>query len=226
MARFHAEGTADWTITDGVLSLIARHCNADTTSLETGAGASTLAFAAAGGNHTAVTPSQDEVGRIRAEGTERGLDMSRVEFIDGYSQDVLPGLSGPLDFVLIDGGHGFPIPAVDWIYTAQRLNVGGHMLIDDIDVWTGQMLVQFLDKEDEWERVEIVNGITAVFRLVKPFTLREWNHQPAVVQRSRFPRTLRRAKNAARIAARGDFKTLLKKFDHDRELTRAAKCKP
>ena len=225
MVKLHAAGTANWDITDGVLAFIARHCSADTVSLETGAGASTLAFAAAGGAHTAVTPSVDEAGRIRAAAAERGIDTSRLTIVNAYSQDVLPGMSGPLDVVLIDGGHGFPIPAVDWIYTARRLAVGGYMLIDDIDIWTGQMLVQFMDKEDEWERVEIIRGRTAVFRLVRPFALREWRHQQAVVQRSRLPRAVRRAKNAAGLLAKGEFRSILTKLDHDRELARAAKRK-
>lgn len=226
MVKLHAEGTANWDISDGVLDFITRHCSADTASLETGAGASTLAFAAAGGTHTAVTPSADEAGRIRAAATERGLDMSRVTFVEAYSQDALPGLSDPLDLVLIDGGHGFPIPAVDWLYTARRLSVGGHMLIDDIDIWTGQMLVQFMHKEDQWQRVDIIRGRTAVFKLVQPFALREWRYQKAVVQRSLMPRAIRRAKNGAGLVARGEFMSILDKIRHDRQLARAAKPKP
>lgn len=224
--KLHADGTANWHITDGILDFIDRNCSASTVSLETGAGASTLAFAAAGGIHTAVTPSTDEPERIRAAARDRGIDLSRVSFIEGYSQDVLPGLSGDLDVVLIDGGHGFPIPAVDWVYTARRLAVGGYLLIDDVDIWTGRMLVQFLDKEDEWERIDIIAGRTAIFRLVKPFALREWRHQPTVVRRSLAPRSIRKAKNATKLVARGQFVSILKKAKHDRELYRAAKTGP
>ncbi|MCF3933457.1 class I SAM-dependent methyltransferase [Acuticoccus sp. M5D2P5] len=223
MVKLHADGMANWEISGGVTEFIAAHCDAGTSSLETGAGVSTLAFAAAGARHTAVTPSADEIARIRAEAAERGIEMSGVTFVEGFSQNVLPSLTGPLDIVLIDGGHGFPIPAVDWTYAAARLTVGGYCLVDDIDIWTGQMLVQFMDEEDEWERVAIIRNRTAIFRLVKPFVLREWRHQRSVVAKSKFPRTLRRAKNAVGLIARGDLVALRHKFTHDRELSRSAK---
>ena len=77
------------------------------TTLETGSGASTIVFAAAGTDHTAVTPDAAEEGRVRATCRELGVSSDRVAFEVGFSHDVLPRLSGsPLDLVLLDGAHG------------------------------------------------------------------------------------------------------------------------
>ena len=105
-------------------------------TLETGAGYSTIVFAQLGAQHTAITPAADEVQRITAYCTEQGIATERTTFKIGYSQDVLPGLEiTDLDLALIDGGDGFPIPAIDFFYLAPRLRVGGYLLIDDVDIW-------------------------------------------------------------------------------------------
>lgn len=218
--KLHASGTAAWDISAAVLDVIAREVRPGAATLETGAGASTLAFAAAGAEHTAVTPSAGEVARIRAAAAERGVDLSRVTFREGVSQEVLPHLSGPLDVVLIDGGHGFPIPAVDWTYTAPRLRPGGLLLVDDVDIWTGAMLVAVMDGEDAFERVAIVRGRTAVYRLTRPFVLREWRDQPTVVRRSRVRRGWRMARNGLGLLAKGELMGLIGKLAHQRDLAR------
>ena len=61
-------------------------------TLETGSGASTIVFAAAGTEHVAVTPDPDEEARIRAACRELGVSSERVSFEIGFSHDVLPRL--------------------------------------------------------------------------------------------------------------------------------------
>lgn len=223
MTELHAGGTAQWDISAEVLDFLTTHVKAGDMTLETGAGASSLVFARQGARHTAVTPSADEVRAIKAAGAEEGIDLSEVTFLEGYSQDVLPGLTGELDLVLIDGGHGFPIPAVDWCYTATRLKVGGHMLIDDVDLWTGQMIVQFMDGEEAWSRQAILRGRTAVYQLTQPFSLREWTNQPGVVARSRWPQTWRKLRNGLGLLAKGDFQAIREKAENERRLAEAAR---
>ncbi len=172
-----------------------------------------------------ITPSADEVARIKAAADENHVDLTNVTFIQAYSQDVMPSIKGPLDFVLVDGGHGFPIPAIDWFYAAQKLNIDGIMMLDDVDLWTGQMIVQFLDAEPAWKREAMLSGRTAVFRLVAPFQASEWIDQPEVVRRSRVPQTMRKARNAATLLSRGDFGSLIRKASHDRQLADKGKGK-
>jgi predicted O-methyltransferase YrrM len=68
---------------------------------------------------------------------------------------VLPSFEGPeLDFVLVDGDHAFPTPFIDWYYAAERLRVGGRMMIDDIPLRTGAVLDDFLSTETtRWRAV-------------------------------------------------------------------------
>lgn len=177
-------------------------------TLETGAGLSTLIFAERGATHEVVTPSETERDAILEEAAERGIDTSGVQFHIGFSQDILPGLEGPLDLILIDGGHGFPIPEIDWAYTAPRLRVGGLLLIDDIDLWTGANLVDFLKAEPGWRYRETLDDRTAIFELTAPAELREWTMQPYVRAKSWLPQNTRRLRRGLRHLARGEFAVL------------------
>lgn len=177
-------------------------------TLETGAGLSTLIFAERGAVHEVITPSASERQAILDEAAERGIDTSGVQFHIGFSQDILPSLDGPLDLILIDGGHGFPIPEIDWAYTARRLTVGGILLIDDIDLWTGVNLVEFLKAEPGWRYVGTLDDRTAIFELTAQAELREWNMQPYVRAKSRLPQNTRRLRRGFRHLAHGEFSQL------------------
>lgn len=177
-------------------------------TLETGAGLSTLIFAERGAAHEVVTPSESERDAILEEAAERKLDTSGLRFHIGFSQDVLPSLDGPLDLILIDGGHGFPIPEIDWAYTAPRLRVGGLLLIDDIDLWTGANLVDFLKAEPGWRYRETLDDRTAIFELTAPAELREWTMQPYVRAKSWLPQNTRRLRRGFRHLAHGEFAVL------------------
>ena len=48
------------------------------------------------------------------------------------------------DFALIDGRHAFPTPFIDWYYIADALKIGGLVLIDDLHIWTCDLLKQYL----------------------------------------------------------------------------------
>ena len=223
-AILHADGAAAWDIQPGVIALIEAQVRPGMTTLETGAGQSTIAFVRAGAQHHAVTPSQDEAARIRAACAQAGVATDRLQFHQGYSQDVLPVLDcGPLDMALIDGGHGFPIPALDLAYIAPRLKPGGWLMIDDVDLWTGAMLVDFLKAEPAFTMEAIHRGRTAVFRCRAPFALREWTNQPAVVAKSRFSQWRRKAANGLSLLLSGKFSALAGKVAHERQLAAAAK---
>jgi len=170
-----------------VLECIDTAVRPDHHTLETGAGLSTVVFALRGAEHVCVTPAAGEVERIRAYCASRGVDLSRVRFVIGRSEDVLPALSPPdLDLVLIDGGHGFPTPFLDWHYTATRLRVGGLLVIDDIQLWTGRVLRDFLDEEPGWALRDEFAMRAAVFQKTAPMPgLPEWFAQPFVRRRSR-----------------------------------------
>jgi hypothetical protein len=178
-------------------------------TLETGAGVSTVMFALKGAHHTAVVYHDGEIKRIRDWCAEQGISTERVEFVHGRSEELLPGMgSEPLDFVLIDGGHQFPVPFVDWLYAGRRLREGGHLIVDDVHIWTGQVLRGFLDEQPGWELVEDLPLRSALFRRVPGDSwLQEWGQQPYVARRS-VSGGRRRAALAWSMLRRGQFREL------------------
>jgi hypothetical protein len=134
-------------------------------TLETGAGASTLAFAAGGADHVAVTPAAGEEERIRAQAERMEIDTSRVRFEIGPSHEVLPRLDpGRLDLVLIDGAHGFPYPILDWWLVAPHVEVGGRILVDDAYMPPVTALVDALRAQPAWQVEGSVGYRTAIVR--------------------------------------------------------------
>jgi predicted O-methyltransferase YrrM len=124
--------TEFWGLAWEALAFIERTVQPGMATLETGAGASTIVFAARGAEHEAVTPSAEEAERITAECGRRGISTERLRFRLGSSADVLRDWEPrPLDLVLVDGAHAFPYPTLDWWYLAPHLKVGGLLLLDD-----------------------------------------------------------------------------------------------
>jgi len=134
-------------------------------TLETGAGSSTIVFAAGGAEHEAITPDASEEARIRRECELRGIDSSRVTFRIGPSHEVLPALEPrELDLVLVDGAHGFPYPVLDWWFLAPHVKVGGRMLLDDAYMPPVGSLVDALRAQPAWRVEETVGYRTVVVR--------------------------------------------------------------
>ena len=223
--HLHASGAAAWDASDAVLSYLEKTLQPGWTTIETGAGRSTLAFAQAGCRHHAVTPSGSEIAAIKLAAGAAGVDPSLVTFHEGFSQDMLPRLEEGLQFdlVFIDGGHGFPIPAVDFQFLAPRLKLGGVLLIDDVDLWTGDMIVQVLRHDDAWRFGSKLKGRTAVFEKVGPYVAHEWTRQPYVVRKSFWPQTQRKLVNGLGLIARGDLGAVTRKLANERRLKEAAR---
>jgi len=174
-----------YAIDKEVLSFIADNVGPTSRTLETGAGCSTLVFALRQSDHTAITPDADEIARIRAYAAEHDIDTTRVKFIAQPSEGYLPQCEGgPLDLVLIDGKHAFPWPIIDWFYTADRLEPGGFMMLDDAEMSSVRLLVEFLGSDHCWKPVHDFGGKTVVFKkLVKSVHDTAWHMQPFVVAR-------------------------------------------
>jgi len=161
-----SDGTpANWSVSPEVLRFIHRHVRSGMSTLETGAGQTTAAFALAGARHIAITLDPGEAERIRAWCTNHGVDAD-LTFIHESSDVALArgtGIPDRLDFVLIDGAHRFPFPCIDWHYTQGRVPVGGIVAVDDFTMPSVRVLHDFLLGEDEWGLVEVL-GRTSFFR--------------------------------------------------------------
>jgi hypothetical protein len=168
-----------------ILRFVETCVNADSATLETGSGASTVLFAIKRTRHLAITPDAQEVERITAYCRKHGANPDRIRFVVDCSEHALPGLDLPvLDLVVIDGRHGFPAPYIDWYYTAPKLKIGGLLVIDDIWIYACQILRDFLAEAPEWELVYECAPRAAVFKkLAEGSHSQEWIYQPYVNRR-------------------------------------------
>lgn len=193
MLHRNRDGTATiWRGSHELLRALDRNLSDGARTLETGAGLSTIVFAARGCHHTAVVPDPEQAERIRAWCSARGISTDRLTFVLEPSELALPRLEPtPLDVVLIDGAHGFPSPFIDWHYAGRRLRLGGVLVVDDTQIWTGSVLRGFLDADPQWELVAESRLDFACFRRVADGELGEWNAQPYVLSRSFTPNSPR-----------------------------------
>lgn len=178
------EGRAtSWQLSDEALDFIDSTVGQGWKTLETGEGVSTLLFAIKGADHVCVSPNTPAIERIRKFAVDHAISMQQVSFEADFSDRVLPTLGvGSLDLILIDGGHGFPIPYIDWYYSAPALRVGGLLLLDDTQLWTVDLLTRFLKEEPEWQIRPNAGPRTSVFVKVAEVTPKEWNQQKYVVR--------------------------------------------
>ena len=178
---FHLDGHRVWNALPGTLEAIARMVRPGDHTLETGAGASTVVFAAAGASHLAISPAADEHQRIREYCRTIGVADDTLDFAVGASSVVLPRLPGDvvLDAAFVDGRHSFPDPVVDCFFAAAHLRVGGLLMMDDVPIPAVRVMYEHLLGAPEWELVEVVDNRAAIFRkLAEPDPDDNWRRQP------------------------------------------------
>lgn len=163
----HSDGEF-WGLAWEALAWIERNVQPGMATLETGAGASTIVFAARGAVHEAITPDPAEEARVRRACEERGIDDSGLTFHIGLSHDVLPSRSPRgLDLVLLDGAHGFPYPVLDWWFLGRELQSGGRMLLDDAYFPGVASVVEYARASDAWQLEPPVSFRTACIRKLR-----------------------------------------------------------
>jgi predicted O-methyltransferase YrrM len=181
-----------WSTDRDCYEFLARHCPPAARTLETGTGLSTALFAAFGAEHVAVTPQAYEVENVLAYCKRKGIAADRVTYELGGSHEVLPRLEGELDLVFIDGGHGFPVPMIDWFYAAGRLRQHGLVVLDDVALPAVAALTQYLDSDPRWPLVHRTDKWAAYRRASSDPVAEDWYVQPFYAQRSVYPAALAR----------------------------------
>jgi predicted O-methyltransferase YrrM len=184
----HTDATGQpvsWGLPLDVLRFLYHETSNAHSTLETGAGLSTIVFALRGTHHTSVVPDPRQVDAITEYCRAHAVSLDRLTFRVAPSEQVLPTLDvRGLDLVLIDGRHAFPTPFLDWYYTASLLKIGGFVVIDDTQLWTGNVLRDFLSLEPEWQ-LERAFSKTVVFRkLAEGSHAKEWTDQLFMCQPS------------------------------------------
>jgi Methyltransferase domain len=183
---YQGELISSWKLADEELLFLDKHLTKNMKTLETGAGLSTIVFALKDTNHTCIMPDAKQVERIKAYCMECDLSIHNTNFIVEKSEYALPNLQEKdYDLALIDGRHGFPAPFMDWFYMADRLKIGGLLIIDDLHIWTSELLKQFLLTEKEWNLVEETTRAATFVKLAEGSQHKEWKKQQFVFSRSR-----------------------------------------
>jgi len=171
-----------WSTDADCYRFLARSCAPGARTLETGSGLSTLLFAALGASHTCVTPLAAEIERLRDHASSQGIDLARVTFVIGGSEEALPALEpDPLDIVLIDGNHGHPTPTLDWFHGAGRLVDGGTVVVDDLQLPAPALLARMLDRDPRWTAANRTPKWGAWTRRGEGPLTQDWFDQPWLV---------------------------------------------
>ena len=183
---YRGELVSHWKLADEELLFIDRRVTEGMRTIETGAGVSTVLFAMKGTEHTCIVPDLEQVNRIRGYCQEHAISHAAIRFIVDTSERALPRLEGDsFDLALIDGRHGFPAPFIDWFYLADLLKIGGTLIVDDLHIWTCELLTQFLVSEPDWALIHETLGAAAFTKQGNTAQHKNWIDQAFVRDRSR-----------------------------------------
>jgi hypothetical protein len=190
----HADGNGklvNYQIDVGLVRHLKQWIKPGAHTMETGSGVSTIIFLILGAIHRSVTPFGEEAERIRAYCRQKLIPSDTFTAIMENSETALPKMDGEpiLDLALIDGNHAFPVPCIDWYYMTRLLKKGGVLIVDDVQIWSGEILANFLDAEEVWENLERTKRF-AVYRLKedsRTVLKRWWGQQPYLASRYKEP---------------------------------------
>ncbi len=187
--KFHIQNeqaTSSWKLADEELLFLDKTITEGMKTIETGAGISTVVFAMKGAEHTCIVPDEKLVDRIKSFCAESNISYANINFIINSSESALPQIGDKnFQLALIDGRHGFPTPFIDWFYIANILNIGGILIIDDLHIWTCELLMQFLLSEKDWKLLEETLSAAIFIKQGDRTQYKEYGEQPFILERSR-----------------------------------------
>ena len=137
-------------------------------SVETGCGLSTVALSNLSRNHTvfAYDDRDQEDSSVAYAMASPEFKGEATRFVFGPTQVTIPqhDFSAGLDFVLIDGPHGFPFPQLEYYYLYPHLRTGALLALDDIYISNLWDMFACLAEDDMFEFVYICQGKTGFLR--------------------------------------------------------------
>jgi hypothetical protein len=154
-------------VTKNVLWAIVRHAEkvGDIQhSVETGSGKTTLLFSHLSADHTVFAV---DAGRSIAQVKNSHLFNARsTTFVEGPTQRTLPNQTFACrhQLALIDGPHGYPFPDLEYYYLYPTIDIGGLLLLDDIQIPSIGRMFDVISADDMFELLEIVDDNTAFLR--------------------------------------------------------------
>lgn len=156
--------------------------------IETGAGRTTLAFLCTTPAYvTSISPDPALGNRIVESAKSIGIPLDPLRYHTEFSERLLPFLAlqenETYDFALIDGGHGYPLPFVDFCYINMMLVQDGYLVVDDLGLHSCGELFRLLEKQPGWELIERMDKCAVFKKLTAEKCLPEWNEQPYLLEK-------------------------------------------
>lgn len=147
------------------LSAIARRGPFSATA-ETGCGGSNILLSHLSRRHIAFA-IEGENGSITGLRQRDDFNSAAVTFVEGPTRETVPAFrcEFPLDLVLLDGPHAYPLPQIEYAYLAPMIRCGGWLVLDDLQIRSVHELFSFLRREPSMVLEEVV-ARTAFFRRV------------------------------------------------------------
>lgn len=173
-------GDVSWSVSPGVLRWIADRVTPDMVTIETGAGYTSVVFAALAKHHYCCTYPPREEQKIREYLEQIGVPQSKVTFMLGSTDATLPALSPEVrvDFGYIDGCHGYPYPALDWHYIDKHLVVDGIVGMDNVELRPVREHCEFLEENGSYRLIDkVTEGYFVHFYRKVADEGREWIQQ-------------------------------------------------
>jgi predicted O-methyltransferase YrrM len=139
--------------------------------LETGAGASTIAFLLLGCSPvTTICPEQQLWSRLKEYLAENDVPAAGLREVVDYSEFALPKICSDfrergemIDFGLIDGSHQYPTVFIDFCYMNAVLKEAGWLVVDDVQLHPPKELARFLVRSSDY-KLEVDLKKSLVFR--------------------------------------------------------------
>jgi hypothetical protein len=167
IARLPSDWHGAGSVSTNVLRAIARHVERMGTiqhSAETGSGKTTLLFSHLSADH--VVFAVDAARSMSQVRNSHLFNARSTTFVEGPTQRTLPGqiFSHRHQVVLIDGPHGYPFPDLEYYYLYPTIDVGGLLLLDDIQIPSIGRMFDIIRADEMFELLEIVDDNTAFLR--------------------------------------------------------------
>jgi hypothetical protein len=154
------------SVSTKVLHGIARHASTIGKihrSVETGSGKTTLLFSHLSQSHTAFALNQGD--SITVVKNSPLFNTNRVTYVEGCTHLTLPQYSfgGNIQIALIDGPHAYPFHDLEYFYLYPRLDKGGLLVLDDINIPSVKQMYKVIAADDMFQSLEVI-GNTAFFQ--------------------------------------------------------------
>jgi hypothetical protein len=162
--RFHEYSKGQlvsiWRIHDQTCLELNSRLKPDMKTLETGGGLSTVIFAAKECHHTCIISEQALGDRISGllPMCKYRYEQCFVHYFQILRRDP-PNEPVRVRSHIDSGCHGFPTVFVDFYYATRALKLGGTLIVDDMHIYTCNLIARFMHSDPGWKVDLVINRV-------------------------------------------------------------------